>query len=174
MLSTSTVRRHFAAERFEGKGRALTSRSRSSTSARWRAKLGRSRPRWRLRAPRGQSRAGAKRQGDRRPAYEAERRDRERRAPSARPPARGAGHESPLSRPLVAPHQHDPPAYIGPGPGSCSVLAPRLRRNRANARPPGLTLSCSVQPHSAHVTARSKNTYLRAQYEQVKRRRGHK
>jgi hypothetical protein len=32
------------------------------------------------------------------------------------------------------------------------VLAPRLRRKRANARPPGLTLSCSVQPHSAQVT----------------------
>src|SRR5260370_11382560 len=27
---------------------------------------------------------------------------------------------------------------------------------------------------SAHAAARSKNTYLRAQYEQVKRRRGHK
>jgi hypothetical protein len=50
-------------------------------------------------------------------------------------------------------HQHDPPAYIGPGPGSCSVVAPKLRRKRANARPPGLTLSCSVQPHSFHVTA---------------------
>src|SRR5881398_3279699 len=50
-----------------------------------------------------------------------------------------------------AAHQHDPPAYIGPGPGSCWVFAPRLRRKRANARPPGLTLSISVQPHSAQV-----------------------
>ena len=60
---------------------------------------------------------------------------------------------SPGRRRVSATHQHDPPAYIGPGPGSCAVFAPRLRRNRANARPPWLTLSCSVQPHSAHVTA---------------------
>ena len=32
------------------------------------------------------------------------------------------------------------------------MLAPRLRKKRANARPPGLTLSSSVHPHAAHVT----------------------
>lgn len=54
---------------------------------------------------------------------------------------------------MVSSRQHDPPAYIGPGPGFCNVFAPRLRRKRANARPPGLTLSCSQQRHWAHVTA---------------------
>jgi hypothetical protein len=71
-------------------------------------------------------------------------------APGQRRAARPPPHRKPMRAPSA--RQHDPPAYIGPGPGSCSVFAPRLRRKRANARPPGLTLSCSVHPHSVQVT----------------------
>jgi hypothetical protein len=55
------------------------------------------------------------------------------------------------------------PAHVHrPCPGFCSVGAPRLRRKRANARPPGLTLSCSRQPHCAHVTAGVSSPLARA------------